>query len=212
MPEAMGGWKGSIKKEAVVSLVAEIGVAAGILGTAYAMGYSIEMNPESSDMWKIVDRKTGRRYDFLNGYQQPVRMAMLGVMTLYNLASGKKDVAQKDFVELITGYLKYKMAPAWSTLYSFTYGHNIVYERRTKTETALRAGTPITVETILDEGVADFVPLDNAIREWYTLPPPDREPAYHKIMSIIGEMTGAWQSSKYHKKSKSTKRRRRHIP
>lgn len=209
MPARAGGWRSKqVRMKALKSLALEAATWSTLLGLADYFGWEVELDPESSDFLKIKDPIFGRRWDVMNGYQQPIRLALRSMIALGNAIGGEPELNKKRYWDIISDYLFYKSAPWIGTAHSFLTGKNIVGERRTKTETAIRAFTPIPMETTADE-LADFVPLDSAIREYWTLPEPDREAAKWKIGAILSELTGLFSSQKYDDKERKRGRKRK---
>lgn len=104
-----------VRKKALQDLFKFGSIALGVAGLAKAGGADIGLDPRSADFMKLKFGNT--RYDFLGGFQQPIRLAAQLISgKVVSSTTGKTMTLGEGYrgltrTEIISRYLEYKQAP-----------------------------------------------------------------------------------------------------
>lgn len=144
-----------VRKEALKSLFTFAGTALSVAGLAKAGGStSVGFDPRSADFMKLKANNT--RYDFLGGFQQPVRLAaQLIAGEIISTTTGKTLTLGEGYkpitrLGIIGRFLEYKEAPLVSFATGLLRGRTSLGEKfDLKTETENRF-IPMVIQDMTD--------------------------------------------------------------
>lgn len=112
-----------VRMKAIRDFVTFLGAGYTILSVLHANGADVGVNPFSSDFGKVVDRKSGFRWDIWGGFQQwAVLLARLATLK-YTTINGKeislndKVYGSKRRSDLLIRFMRSKLAPFWGKLW-----------------------------------------------------------------------------------------------
>ena len=147
-------WKNPRVRNQQVKTLARFGAfGMTILALAKLRGADVGDDPRSSDFGKI--RVGNSRFDIWAGIQQPMRL----LTRIGTAATDKAGLTGQDLTDIEKEYdvlaelgrfIGYKTSPAVTIPLEFLKGESIVGEERTPSQTAIRAVTPIILESIFD--------------------------------------------------------------
>ena len=132
------------RREALKSVLAFIAFGMSILAMFKASGYSVELNPKSTDFGKIKDANGKTRYDIWAGFSNIIR-------AIVQIATGEKKTAEGDIIdknrwETTSRFLRGKLSPAAGTVADVLVGKTMTNEPVTVEGEVLKNTVPLYIQ------------------------------------------------------------------